>query len=44
MTVNVETGKMDKEPTTSKGYNCIGCDSFYDNRACKFCIWKPINL
>ena len=38
MTVNVDTGKVDLEPTTNKGYNCIGCDSFYNNVGCKFCI------
>ena len=39
MTVNVDTGKIDPEPVTTKGYNCIGCDSFYSNIGCKNCFW-----
>ena len=39
MTVNVDTGKIDPEPVTNKGYNCTGCDSFYSNIGCKNCFW-----
>ena len=31
MAVNVDTGKIVSETITNKGYNCIVCDSFYDD-------------
>lgn len=44
MTVNVDTGKIDPESKTNKGYNCIGCDSFYNDKSCKYCVWNRVTL
>jgi predicted nucleic acid-binding Zn ribbon protein len=42
MTINVETGKIDKECKLNHGYWCVGCSSYFDEedtvckRGCKY--------
>lgn len=37
MTINVDSGKIDKECELNRSYGCLGCEHYYDesNTVCK---------